>query len=226
MRIVLKLPAVNAVIRFTRVDQCELQHKIANVCVIQLPCKMGTSYLSFQGPPKATITSLNLSKSQNGPALNAVSGPHSTFLSEIDLVQIDAPHIDPEEEYGAVFIFPIHGALADGENLYNATRKAWRVPEKYRSLHNAIAVGIKEYISLSAYSIKEWIPHNETKYEFNGKEYLELEHMNWRRIISDAMGYWQRGNYLVVSFDGNGSFRFLRGNPDREWRSIKEFVLV
>lgn len=167
-----------------------------------------------------------LSKSQNGPALNAVSGPHSTFLSEIDLVQIDAPHIDPEEEYGAVFIFPIHGALADGENLYNATRKAWRVPEKYRSLHNAIAVGIKEYISLSAYSIKEWIPHNETKYEFNGKEYLELEHMNWRRIISDAMGYWQRGNYLVVSFDGNGSFRFLRGNPDREWRSIKEFVLV
>lgn len=161
-----------------------------------------------------------LSESQNGPALNAVSGPNSTFLSKEDMIHIDASPIDPMEQYQTVFVFPIHDALANGENVYNATRMAWSVKDFYREKQNAVAVGIKEFISLGSYRIEKWQNHDEKKYEFIGTEFSNFKNMNWRRIISDAMGYWQRGNYLVIEFDGKGNFRNLKGNSDKSWRSI------
>lgn len=162
-----------------------------------------------------------LSESQNGPALNAVSGPNSTFLSKEDLIQINSKPIDPIEQYQTVFVFPIHGALANGENIYNATRMTWAVKDFYRDMKDAVAVGIKEFISLGSYRIEKWQNHDDKKYEFIGTEFPEFKNMNWRRIISDAMGYWQRGNYLVIEFDGKGKFRNLKGNSDKSWRSIR-----
>lgn len=162
-----------------------------------------------------------LSESQNGPALNAVSGPNSTFLSKEDMIQIDAIPIDPDEQYQTVFVFPIHGALANGENVYNATRMAWAVKDFYRGMKDAVAVGIKEFISFGSYRIEKWQNHDDKKYEFIGTEFSEFKNMNWRRIISDAMGYWQRGNYLVIEFDGKGRFRNLKGNSDKTWRSTR-----
>lgn len=166
-----------------------------------------------------------LSESQNGPALNAASGSHSTFLSKEDMVQIDALPVDPKNPYQTVFVFPIQRALANGEELYDATRKVWAVTDYYRKENNAIAVGIKENISLSSYRIKEWKSITDRKYAFVGEEYPEFKDLNWRKIISEAKGFWQYGNYLVVEFDGYGKFRFRRGNPDTGWRNTKELVV-
>ena len=162
-----------------------------------------------------------ISECQNGPALNAVSGPHSTYLSKEDLAKIGADPVNPTRPYQTLFVFAIQGALANGETVYDATRKAWFVTDYYRHRENAVAVGLKDGYSLGSYLIDKWILFND-RFGFEGHEYPEMMNKNWQRVISDARGFWQRGGYRVVAFDGNGSFKFHRGNPDKEWRKIDE----
>ncbi|WNJ19088.1 LEM-3-like GIY-YIG domain-containing protein [Pontibacter sp. G13] len=163
-----------------------------------------------------------LTQSQNGPSLNCNAGLYSTFMDQEMVIAQGAPPIDPTRPLGTVFIFPIQRQLANGLDPYGATRSAWSVAQKYRKVDGAMAVGLVDFISKGVFDIDHWQPHG-ARYEFVGKEadMPDLLHKNWSKIISLSMGYWQRGNYLIVSFDGFGRFKFLRGNSDQQsWHRL------
>lgn len=161
-----------------------------------------------------------LSESQNGSPLNLISGKHSSALSPEELRVMDATPVNPPQPYPAVFLFPIQNAIANGCSPYDATRMSWAVSPRYRNISGAMAVGIKGAISFGSFQVERWLDTDNGKQLFEGSEYPALFNKNWVKIISASKGYWQRGNYLVVEFDGKGQFRFLRGNPDLSWRLL------
>lgn len=135
---------------------------------------------------------------------------------EIDAV--GAKPVDPSVSYERVFIFPVRNALAENKTIYDATRGNWYVKPSNRELP-AFAVGIVNNISRGAFRIEEWATLGR-KHHFSGVPHTPLEGCDWSRIIGTAKGYWQRGNYLIVEFDGAGRFRLLRGaGPDSPWYS-------
>lgn len=158
-----------------------------------------------------------LTECQNGSALNKVRGPHSSIIFKEQLEVLSAEQINPARAYQILFIFPIHKQLANGVDTYTATRRAWYIKRDLRERQDAIAIGLSNYISKGVFRINKWQTY-EDKHEFDGVSYenTELLNKNWYKIISSSFGYWQRGNYLVIELDGNGRFRFLRGNPDKD----------
>lgn len=163
-----------------------------------------------------------LSISQNGQALNQIKGIHSKFLDPTMLSNRSANYVNPDNQYKSVFLFPIQNQIANGLSPYDATRCCWYVTQANRNLQNTIAIGISNFISLGVFKIGQWIQQNDL-FKFNGKIYEEHEllNKNFRNVISKSLGYWQRGNYLIVDFDGNGKFQFVRGNPNtNDWYSL------
>jgi hypothetical protein len=161
-----------------------------------------------------------LSLSQNGSTLNDNLGPKSSILTQDDLNLLQAKPINPSVQMARVFIFPIQKALADGIGPYDATRMLWNVKQKYQELP-AYAVGLKNGISIGGYSISRWKNHND-KQEFEGVEYQDLINKNWTSIINKVKGYWQRGNYLIVEFDGNCSYKIIRGGGrNNQWNRLE-----
>ncbi len=190
-----------------------------------------------------------LSVSQNGPALNLVRG-HGASLCGIltqDMVrEFGAKPIAPLNRYSVIFIFPIQNAIARGENVYEATRKAWAVSESLRDEKDAVAVGVANGIAKGVFKVDGWKKYEpgvakaagtknwdngvaplcgkmRTKnlWAFNGVPLEESELLagDFSAVITTAMGYWQRGNYLVISIDqidGEMCFRFLRGCQDKK----------
>jgi len=161
-----------------------------------------------------------LSISQNGPVLNSISTPDSSFLTLEQLKSLACKPINPEKPYESVFVFPIHGAIAEGKTVYEACRSAWTVTEKYRNRpHESIAVGLVNGISKEAFRIQSWTSRDDGKAEFQGEVYENLSGLSFQRVIDVAKGYWQRGNYLVVEFDGAGRFKINRGSSSNNWHS-------
>lgn len=166
----------------------------------------------------AIIDALDIS--QNGPALNEIGGQSRIrgMLSAEDIAALAAPAVEPKNVYQTVFIFPIHKALIKGRSPYDATRSWWSVSQPLRSANNALAVGVANGLSQGVFSISNWNPAQAAgKWEFDGTQLSnhDLDGKNWLSVISAAKGYWQRGNYLVVEFDGQGKFRFVRGSADK-----------
>ncbi len=165
----------------------------------------------------AVINALDIS--QNGQCLNIIGGPRSSLLSEREVKALSASAINPNFKIEKVFVFPVHNAIeACAESVYQATRASWKVNKKHL-LGISYAVGVKDGISIGSFKINKWESHGE-KYAFNGAETPELNNLNWRKIISSAFGYWQRGNYLIVEFDGVGKFRFIRGCSNNAWKEL------
>jgi hypothetical protein len=163
------------------------------------------------------------SNSQNGTPLNRISGIHASLLLPADIDRQAAPAVSVSKAC-TVFIFPIHRALDEGKSAYDATRSAWPVSEKYRSL-DAYAVGLDRGISSGAYKIKTWKPIGD-RFEFEGDETDpltgELCNKNWRPVIDPVMGYYMHGNYIIAEFDGQGKYRILCGEgPNPEWRDCR-----
>lgn len=162
-----------------------------------------------------------LSESQNGETLNEVNPPNSSRLLPDDLDAMAAEFVNPETSYDNVFIFPIQNALAKGTSPYNATRSAWTVISNYQSLNPAYAIGLKNSISKGSFQISSWTAvTGTTKQEFsspghpNPIDHQPLLNKNWNNVLAVAKGFWQRGNYLIVAFNGNGQFRVIRGSKD------------
>lgn len=157
-----------------------------------------------------------LSECQNGPALNRIRGPHSTFLNQEIINDLSAHHVKPQTKLNVVFIFPIQNQLANGVSIYNATRSSWYVKPEFRNKQGAIAVGISNYISRGVFAIDSWQPIG-NKFEFIGRDanLPDLENRKWTTIINSALGHWLRGNFLIVAFNEGGQYRFLKGNPDK-----------
>jgi hypothetical protein len=150
-----------------------------------------------------------LSQSQNGICLNEIKGPKSSMLTQEDIKLLAAAPINPTFAMDKVFIFPIQNGLADGKSEYDATRSAWYVKQEYQGTP-AYAVGIKNGISHGSFLIDEWKPIG-NKHEFRGTEFDALKGKSWLSILSKVKGYWQRGNYIIVKFDGNGKCKIIRG---------------
>lgn len=164
-----------------------------------------------------------LSESQNGDTLNDVSPPNSSRLSPEDIIEIGAEVINPSNQIETVFIFPVQNAINIGTSIYNATRTAWYVKEEYRNIGNAFAVGLKNSISIGSFEIENWdtATIDVNKHEFKSPNhptpsiYQPFSNKRWTKILEQANGFWQRGNYLVVEFNGVGQFRIKRGSQDR-----------
>lgn len=136
--------------------------------------------------------------------------------------------VNPKKSYPKVFIFPIHNNLKRGLSVYEATRRAWNWSESMRGEPFGIAVGIKDKINQGVFEIKNWhqdIQANK-RWEFDGVEIDEtndFHNTNWSKIINEAIGYWQYGNYLIVEFielNGEGYFRFIRGGDKNKLWSL------
>lgn len=162
-----------------------------------------------------------LGQSQNGTLLNENLPPRSTLLTAEAVQQFGAEEINPPEKYDFVFVFPIQNGLANRENPYEATRKYWYVKEEYRR-KDAFAVGLNKGVSVTSFKIDKWSLADGRKSEFEGVDYPALSNKRWGKILSQAEGYWKRGNYLIVSFDGKGNARIIRGAGEaRNWFPLK-----
>lgn len=160
-------------------------------------------------------------------ALTNIQGGHHHVQgirrTEELLAELNAKPVNPTQAYQKVFIFPIQNALREGRSVYDATRYAWKVSEDFRNLSQpTFAVGLDGGLLKGAYRIQKWEEVSElSKHQFEGDEISDFANTNWRNILNQT-GYWQRGNYLVVEFDGKGQFRFLRGSQDKTaWLALQ-----
>ena len=159
------------------------------------------------------------------PTLNAVKGygsSESGLLSSQDVMLLNPPKINPKRSYKTVFMFPINQLYGDRENLYEATRKYWNVTEEWRSQQGAIALGINSMTSAAAFEVKSWRRAG-GKFAFTGVDVTdksELARCSVAKIIGRTLGYWQRGSFLIVEFDGDGHFRFLRGSKSNRYFAL------
>ena len=137
--------------------------------------------------------------------------------------KINYEFINPKNAYQKVFVFPVHNMLKDNTPIYEATRQAWKGGKWLLKEPLGIAVGIENKISKGVFEIQSWYPSNKEKHrwEFDGNEIDDLTNFNWSKIINKALGFWQRGNYLGVEFDGKSNFRFFYGSKDKQtWYSL------
>ena len=64
---------------------------------------------------------------------------------------------------------------------------------------------------------KQWdIVPNSNRWEFNGIEEPNLLNYTWHKQIEISKGYWQRGEFFVVDFNGKGKFRLIR-HEKNQW---------
>ena len=128
--------------------------------------------------------------------------------------------VDPTKAYPMVFIFSIEEGYKERKDLYEATRKYWKGNiSQYLSESNMIAIGLIKGIVNSVYKIDRWFITSASdqklqgRYEFVGhkeselsKEFIDKDFT----IVLQKASNWKRGSWLIVSFDGKGSFNFIR----------------
>ena len=163
-----------------------------------------------------------VSGSQNGSLLNKQAGQHGSthgLVTPEDLQSLAATPVNPSCALDRVFVFPIHSALAEVRTPYEATRCCWDVATHWRD-KESVAVGVAGGIARGSWRIgvNDWKQRDNGKWRFDGEEFALADFSNarWLQVINAARGYWQRGNFLVVSFDGRGNFKILRGSSSRE----------
>ena len=131
--------------------------------------------------------------------------------------------INPTSPIETVFVFPIHNQVVKRKSIYDATRGVWKMQPIYHNLRPSYAVGLVKSLSIGSFEIERWNPAVgfPNKYEFispnhpNPSIYQPLFNEDWSKLLAEAMGFWQRGNYLIVEFDGKGKFRVERGSSDK-----------
>lgn len=161
-----------------------------------------------------------LSLSLNGPLDNIQSRHRASLhglLAPGSIATLNSPLINPDVSLPAILIFPIKRALAT-KIPYEAVRRYWSASEQVRQTPS-VAVGVADGISHIVVNIARWdpVPELDGKWEFSGTIDYDspLLGKNFSNVIAPAMGYWMRGNYIAVEFNGQGSFRILRGSRDK-----------
>lgn len=159
-----------------------------------------------------------LAQSQNGPALNSIIPPKSTLLTMEDMDSLATDFVNPPRPYERVFLFTINNTIKEGKVVYEATRKEWKVAKTWRDASvPAYAVGLDHGVSVGSYRIEDWKELDSGKFEFSGieSEYDDFKNKKWVKIIHKAKGFFGFGGFLIVSFDGKGKARILRGAQDK-----------
>ena len=171
--------------------------------------------------------------SVNGSCLNVQrghGGAEHGLLDRQELQALAATPVNPNENSDFlnlnIFVFPIQRALDAGATPYEATRATWVVGKEFIHIDPArapIAVGVSRGIVRGAFYVQEWNQAADGKrWEFRGnsKNDTELLNRNFVSVIDNARGYWLRGNFLIVQFNGNGQVRVVRGSQNREWQDL------
>lgn len=169
----------------------------------------------------ACISILGLS--QNGFTYNLNAGPssvgHGALLID-DVEMLNAEPVYPTKRIDRVFVFNSNSSSLDGDGLYDAIRGDWIVSATNRAVFPSYAVVLSRGVSSKVYQITEWEESGE-KYRFAGHAADQLEETlvdkRWSSVIGATLGYWQYGNYLIVNFDGDGRFQFVRGLRTNDW---------
>jgi hypothetical protein len=152
-------------------------------------------------------------------------GPHKGLSAE-EVRALNAKFIDPKTAHPFVMLFNIDKGYRRHGDIFEATRKAWSVNEKFQNHQGAIAIGLIGGISKGVFGIKRWTRTDEVnkkgkvllsfeREEVNEAALKELELKNWSSIVNFA-GFWRHGSYLVVELDGCGSVRYLHGLKDKD----------
>lgn len=169
-----------------------------------------------------------VSISQNGPLLNLQSGQHGAVHGPIrtdELETIDAQPFNPSEAIAPVLLFPIHNALGEGQELYEATRGSWSVTETWRERSiGGVAVGLVQGQSKCAFKISGWEPSDLIdKWKLKGEPVNahSVDASRWTAVLNAARGFYLRGNWIAAEFDGVGNFQILRGSSNPEWHPIE-----
>jgi len=142
------------------------------------------------------------------------------LLSSHDVAAIAAAPVRPKA-YKRIFVFQIQNAVGLGRSWRDAVEGDWKINDLNRKVDDQpIAVGLVNGVSRIALRISNWrmCPPNSVTYRFTGEvinadDLLDKSFVN---IIAPALGFLQYGGgYVIVEFDDNGQFRFIRGCKDK-----------
>jgi hypothetical protein len=167
----------------------------------------------------ALIDVFSLTKTKTLNAIRGYGSKESGLISSKDVLLLNPPPVNPKKQHELVFLFPINQLIGERADLYESTRQYWNVKKEWRGVRAGIGIGVNTKTSAACFEIKQWRP-SRGKYAFTGLDVTdthELARKDLTKIIDSAKGYWQYGQFLVVEFNGKGSFRFLRGNANKEW---------
>ncbi|WMW80125.1 hypothetical protein RF679_15950 [Undibacterium cyanobacteriorum] len=167
----------------------------------------------------AVIDAFSLAKSKILNAIRGYGAKQSGLISSKDVTLLNPAPVNPRKKHSTVFLFPINQLMGERKDLYEATRKYWSVSKKWRDIADSIAIGVNNQTSAACFSIDKW-RKCDAKFSFTGHDMTdnhELARKNLSLIIENAKGYWQRGGFLIVEFDGKNHFRYLRGSKNKEW---------
>lgn len=161
----------------------------------------------------------------NGPLDNVQGGMHANahgLLSPAGVAAHGAVLVNPQQAYPHVLVFPIQTALNANQTAYGAVRGYWLTSLATRNMRPCLAVGLVNGISRVVVEIINWTsaPAVPGKWEFSGNvvQNSDLLNKNFSNVQAPVMGYWMRGNYIGVEFDGKDQFRIFRGSQNKtDW---------
>lgn len=172
----------------------------------------------------ALIDTLPLSPNSS---LDNIQGGHHALahglLSSSGVMHLNAPPVNPGQAFPRVLVFPIQTALEQGRTPYDAVRCCWKTNVDIREAGSDdpyYAVGLSRELSRVVCRIDSWhkTSGNPNKYYFDGTviDDSPLLDKNFSNVLAPVMGYWMRGNYVGVAFDGAGNFQITLGAKDRD----------
>jgi len=162
--------------------------------------------------------------SQNGPLLNQQAGKHSAEHGSVtlnDIASLVSQPVQPTKVYSTL-VFPIQKALSEGRTAESALSCCWSIKHATREKSGLVAIGVENGISKIARSITGYIERDSGRVELilGSAEIDELVNVRLTHVINAAFGYWQRGSYLGVEFNGKDEFRIVRGSSHKEWQPL------
>lgn len=182
---------------------------------------------------------IDMLREMNVPLTNKQSGhgsAESGLKTRAELRAWSAPHLDlpsfPRSLINRpIFFFNIAKGVAERRSRYpdddpdmykEATCQFWNVSTRYRNLEGGLAVGCINGITRTAVEIEGWKQVSDTRWELIHGDCAEtmpdlaaLTFKNVGLIIDHCKGFWQRGNFLVVSVSDSTDIAVMRGSSSR-----------
>lgn len=139
--------------------------------------------------------------------------------------KLDVTSIPDELRDRPIFIFniqnPVKRMRKEGvqPDYVEATRRAWKMGEKWTRKENAIAIGLVDGISRAAFEIQSWHPDETApkRWAMEPKPLPDdladvLKEKSFSELMQPAKGYMQQGGFPVIKFPkGKDGVEFLRG---------------
>jgi len=117
-----------------------------------------------------------------------------------------------------IMLFPIEKGLKQTNNYKEALISSWKVTEKNRNLHDAVAIGLIDYISYIALGVHDWqLCEPATKrYQIipTVEQHKGLQYKNFSKILAPVLNYWKYGcggGGIIFEVGEDGTLLYIRG---------------